>query len=236
MEPEVCRTPGHEGASLRTLRVRALGMRSYEMVWDAMREFTRTRGEEVEDELWLVEHPAVFTLGQAGRSEHVISPGRVPVVRSDRGGQVTFHGPGQLVAYALVDLRRARRGVGDFVHGLEESVIGLLRPAGLDAARRPGAPGVYLNGAKVAALGLRVRRGRTYHGLAVNVSLDLAPFSRIDPCGFPGLEVTRLADHGVGWTVEETGRRLAASLAAQIGCRAVFEPGDALPSAAPGRL
>ena len=195
-----------------------------------MREFTEFRAGATEDELWLVQHRAVFTLGQAGRREHLILPGAVPVVQSDRGGQVTFHGPGQLVAYTLVDLRRARIGVREFVHALEESVIGLLRPTGLRAARRPGAPGVYLDGAKIASLGLRVRRGCTYHGLALNVSVDLEPFSRIDPCGFPGLAVTRLSDHGVDWTVEEAGRRLASSLAARLGRRADFEPvADARP-------
>ena len=194
-------------------------MRSYVPVLDAMREFTEARTGGSEDELWLVEHLPVFTLGQAGRREHLRSPREVPVVESDRGGQVTFHGPGQLVAYVLVDLRRARIGVKDFVHTLEDSVIEALLPAGLGAARRPGAPGVYLDGAKIASLGLRVRRGCTYHGLALNLSVDLEPFSRIDPCGYPGLAVTRLADHGVSWTVEEAGERFARSLAGRLGRR-----------------
>ena len=194
-------------------------MRSYVPVLDAMREFTEARTGGSEDELWLVEHLPVFTLGQAGRREHLLSPREVPVVESDRGGQVTFHGPGQLVAYVLVDLRRARIGVKDFVHTLEDSVIEALLPAGLGAARRPGAPGVYLDGAKIASLGLRVRRGCTYHGLALNLSVDLEPFSRIDPCGYPGLAVTRLADHGVSWTVEEAGERFARSLAGRLGRR-----------------
>ena len=219
------------GPPRQVLRVRSLGVRPYEAVLDAMREFTRVRADEsdIDDELWLVQHPAVFTLGQAGRREHLLSTGEVPVVRSDRGGQVTFHGPGQLVAYALVDLRRARLGVRDFVHLLEESVIELLRPTGLRAQRRAGAPGVYLGGAKIAALGLRVKRGCTYHGLALNVSVPLEPFSRIDPCGFPGLAVTRLSDHGVGWTVEEAGRHLAESLAGLLGCRADLESAGELP-------
>ena len=194
-------------------------MRSYVPVLDAMREFTEARTGGSEDELWLVEHLPVFTLGQASRREHLLSPREVPVVESDRGGQVTFHGPGQLVAYVLVDLRRARIGVKDFVHTLEDSVIEALLPAGLGAARRPGAPGVYLDGAKIASLGLRVRRGCTYHGLALNLSVDLEPFSRIDPCGYPGLAVTRLADHGVSWTVEEAGERFARSLAGRLGRR-----------------
>ena len=194
-------------------------MRSYVPVLDAMREFTEARTGGSEDELWLVEHLPVFTLGQASRREHLLSPREVPVVESDRGGQVTFHGPGQLVAYVLVDLRRARIGVKDFVHTLEDSVIEALLPAGLGAARRPGAPGVCLDGAKIASLGLRVRRGCTYHGLALNLSVDLEPFSRIDPCGYPGLAVTRLADHGVSWTVEEAGERFARSLAGRLGRR-----------------
>ena len=202
-------------------------MRPYETVLNAMREFTEARAGETGDELWLVQHPPVFTLGQAGRRDHLLSPGEVPVVQSDRGGQVTFHGPGQLVAYALVDLRRARIGVRDFVHVLEESIIEILHPVGLRGARRPGAPGVYLDGAKIASLGLRVRRGCTYHGLSINVSVGLEPFSRIDPCGFPGLAVTRLSDHGVGWTVEEVGERLSHSLANLLGRRVGNEhPGE----------
>ena len=201
-------------------------MQPYRAVLDAMREFTAMRSAGAEDELWLVQHPAVFTLGQAGRREHLLAPGGLEVVPSDRGGQVTYHGPGQLVAYPLVDLRRARIGVRDFVHLLEESVIETLRPLGLHAARRSGAPGVYVDGAKIASLGLRVRRGCTYHGIALNVSVALEPFSRIDPCGFPGLAVTRLADHGVGWEVDEAGRRVARSMARLLGRRAAFRPAD----------
>lgn len=216
------------GVPSGVLHVRAFGMQSYGATVEAMREFTWSRDEMVGDELWLVEHPDVFTLGQAGRIEHVLSPGEIPVVRSDRGGQVTFHGPGQLLAYALVDLRRARRGVRGLVHALEQSVIDILLPVGLSASRRPGAPGVYLNGAKVASLGLRVSRGRTYHGLAINVRVNLDPFSWIDPCGFPGLAVTRLSDHGVSWTVGEAGSRFATAFAAQLQRQIVFEPASDL--------
>lgn len=205
-------------------------MRPYETVLKAMREFSEVRTGGTEDEVWLVEHLPVFTLGQAGRREHLISPRQVPVVQSDRGGQVTYHGPGQLVAYVLIDLKRARIGVKDFVHTLEDSAIGILSPAGLAAERRPGAPGVYIGGAKIAALGLRVRRGCTYHGLALNVSVDLEPFSRIDPCGFPGLPVTRLSDHGVDWSVEEAGERLARSLAERLGRRMDIEHIDQAPT------
>ena len=205
-------------------------MRPYETVLNAMREFSAARTGGTEDEVWLVEHLPVFTLGQASRREHLISPREVPVVQSDRGGQVTYHGPGQLVAYVLVDLRRARTGVKDFVHTLEDGAIDVLFSAGLRSARRPGAPGVYLDGAKIASLGLRVRRGCTYHGLALNVSVDLEPFSRIDPCGFPVLPVTRLSDHGVDWTVEEAGARLARSLAGRLGRRMDVEHIDEAPT------
>ena len=177
-----------------------------------MRAFTNARTGDSPDEIWLVEHPPVYTLGQAGRRGHVHAPGRIPVAATDRGGQVTYHGPGQSVVYVLVDLRRLGIGVRGFVHDLEQAVIDAVRRAGVAAARRPRAPGVYVNGAKLAALGLRVRRGCTYHGLAVNVDLDLAPFRGIDPCGYADLEVTRLRDLGVGWTVEETGERVAREL------------------------
>ena len=181
-----------------------------------MRAFTDARGGDSPDEVWLVEHPPVYTLGLAGRREHVHAPGRIPVVTTDRGGQVTYHGPGQAVVYVLVDLRRLGRGVRGFVHGLEQAVIDAVGRAGVVAARRPGAPGVYVNGAKLAALGLRVRRGCTYHGVAVNVDLDLAPFRGIDPCGYADLEVTRLHDLGVDWSVRETGERVAREVMAQV--------------------
>ncbi|ESQ17512.1 MAG: hypothetical protein N838_00135 [Thiohalocapsa sp. PB-PSB1] len=159
-----------------------------------MRRFTDQRDSRSDDQLWLLEHPPVFTLGQAGRLEHVRSPGDIPVLQTDRGGQVTYHGPGQLVAYLLLDLRRAGIGVKRLVHLLEESVITLLAEQGIDASTRLGAPGVYVNSAKIASIGLRVRRGCCYHGIALNVDLDLEPFQRINPCGYPGLQVTRLID------------------------------------------
>lgn len=177
--------------------VRELGRADYEPTWRAMQAFTRERGAETGDELWFVEHPAVFTLGLAGREEHVLDAGDTPVVRIDRGGQVTWHGPGQLVAYPLIDLRRAGYGVKALVQRLEQSVIDLLAANGVAASRRAGMPGVYVNGAKVAAVGLRVARGCSYHGIAMNVTADLAAFSRINPCGYPGLAATRLVDLGV---------------------------------------
>jgi lipoyl(octanoyl) transferase len=175
------------------LTVRRLGRREYAPVVDRMREFTETRTAATRDEVWLLEHPPVFTLGRAALAEHVLDPGPVPVVRTDRGGQVTYHGPGQLVIYPLLDLRRHGLGVRHFVSLLEGCVIELLAGYGIAAGRRAGAPGVYVGGEKIAALGLRVRRGCSYHGISLNVDMDLAPFTRIHPCGYPGLRVTQLA-------------------------------------------
>ena len=177
-----------------------------------MQEFTRARGPEAPDQLWLVEHPPVYTLGLAGRAEHVLAPGDIPVVKTDRGGQVTYHGPGQVVAYPLVDLKRAGYGIREMVRRLEQAVIDLLEGYAIPGERRAGMPGVYVGGAKIAAVGLRVSRGCTYHGLSLNAHLDLEPFSRIDPCGYPGLASTRLADHGVGDNVGLVRDKLAQSL------------------------
>jgi lipoyl(octanoyl) transferase len=177
-----------------TLRVYRLGRRGYEPVWRAMQSFTDTRDDDTVDELWLVEHPPVFTQGQAGKAEHVLAPGDIPVIPVDRGGQVTYHGPGQIVAYPLVDLKRLGVGVKEFVHRIEETIIRVLARYGVQGERVEGAPGIYVDGAKIASLGLRVRRGCSFHGLAFNVDMDLEPFSRINPCGFAGLEVIRLSD------------------------------------------
>jgi lipoyl(octanoyl) transferase len=178
------------------LLVRRLGLCEYVRTWRAMQAFTDGRGPETPDELWLLEHSPVYTLGQAGRPEHVLDAGGIPVIRVDRGGQVTYHGPGQLVVYVLVDLRRAGFGVKRLVHLLEQSVINLLAGYGIDSAARPDAPGVYVGDAKIAALGLRVRKGCSFHGLALNVAMDLEPFSRINPCGYSGLAVTQISDLG----------------------------------------
>ena len=177
-----------------TLRVCRLGRRGYEPVWRAMQSFTDTRDDDTVDELWLVEHPPVFTQGQAGKAEHVLAPGDIPVIPVDRGGQVTYHGPGQIVAYPLVDLKRLGVGVKEFVHRIEETIIRVLARYGVQGERVEGAPGIYVDGAKIASLGLRVRRDCTFHGLAFNIDMDLEPFSRINPCGFAGLEVIRLSD------------------------------------------
>jgi lipoyl(octanoyl) transferase len=200
-----------------TLLVRRLGLQPYEPVWEAMRAFTDKRTPTTPSELWLLEHRPVFTLGQAGRDEHVRSPGAIPVVRSDRGGQVTYHGPGQLVAYLLLDLRAAQLGVRPLVTLLERTLVGLVAELGIAAEARPDAPGVYVGGRKIASLGLRVRRGCSYHGVALNVDLDLEPFSRIDPCGFAGLAVTSLRDLGASVCVGEVGGRYAARLAEALG-------------------
>jgi lipoyl(octanoyl) transferase len=196
--------------------VRSLGRADYEPVWRAMQEFTRTRGPQTADELWFVEHPSVFTLGLAAKPEHVLDPGTIPVVRIDRGGQVTWHGPGQLVAYVLLDLRRAGYGVKDLVRRLEQSVIELLAGYGLEAGRRTGMPGVYVGGAKIAAVGLRVSRGCSFHGIALNVDPDLGAFARINPCGYPGLAATRLADLGVRDTMNLVQQRWRATLASAL--------------------
>ena len=175
------------------LIVRDLGTREYQPVWAAMQEFTNQRGADTDDELWLVEHPPVFTQGQAGKPEHLLAPGGIPVIQVDRGGQVSYHGPGQIVAYPLLDLRRRGIGVRQLVTGIEAALIAVLKIYGVEASARADAPGVYVNGEKIASLGLRIRRGCSFHGLAFNISMDLEPFGRINPCGFEDLPVTHLS-------------------------------------------
>lgn len=187
---------------------RRLGRVAYEPTWRAMQASNLARTAQSEDQIWLVEHPPVFTLGLAGRRDHVLAPGDIPVVCTDRGGQVTYHGPGQAVCYILMDLRRAGFGVRELVRRLEQSLIGTLADYGIEGVRRAGMPGVYVGQAKVAAIGLRVARGGTYHGIALNVDMDLEPFSRIDPCGYPGLAATRLADLGVRDSIHQAHQKL----------------------------
>ena len=175
--------------------VRRLGLVAYEPTWRAMQEFTDRRDASTCDEIWFAEHPPVFTLGLNAGREHVLAPGDIPVVPIDRGGQVTYHGPGQLLIYPLLDLRRKQLGARDLVVALEQTIIAYAAGLGIAAVGRRDAPGVYVNGAKLASIGLRIRRGASYHGLALNVALDLEPFQRINVCGYPGLTVTRLADH-----------------------------------------
>jgi lipoyl(octanoyl) transferase len=182
-----------------------------------MQRFTDERGPGTRDELWFLEHPPVFTQGLNGRPEHLLAPGDIPVVRIDRGGQVTYHGPGQLVVYPLLDLRRLGIGVRELVVALERAVAGLAREQGIDAAGRRDAPGVYSGGRKLASLGLRVRRGASYHGLALNVDMDLEPFRRINPCGYQGLEMTQLAELGARLTVREAATQLAPRLCEELG-------------------
>jgi lipoyl(octanoyl) transferase len=188
-----------------------------------MQAFTDGRSAQTADEIWLTEHPPVYTLGLAGRREHLLRANDIPVIKVDRGGQVTYHGPGQLVAYLLFDLRRAKLGVREMVRRIEGAVITWLASRDVHAHGKTSAPGVYVtrhgSEAKIAALGLRVRNGCTYHGVAVNIDMNLAPFADIDPCGYPGLAVTQLADFGVRSTVADAGRTLAPLLAAAMGTR-----------------
>ncbi len=174
--------------------VRTLGRQPYHRVWQAMRAFTDKRTDDTRDEIWLLEHDPVFTLGQAGKKEHLIAPGEIPVIETDRGGQVTYHGPGQLVAYCLIDIKRMSLGVRPFVRGIENSLIKLLADYQISAHIKEGAPGVYVDQAKIGSIGLRVRRGRSYHGLSLNVDMSLEPFARINPCGYQNLKMTQIKE------------------------------------------
>jgi lipoyl(octanoyl) transferase len=207
--------------SSRTLIIRRLGPRDYLPTWRAMREFTDQREEETLSELWVVEHPPVFTQGQAGKAEHLLGTGDIPVVQTDRGGQVTYHGPGQLVIYLLISLREAGLGIRRLVTVMENAIIGLLAQHGIDAQARADAPGVYVDNRKIASLGLRVRRGCTYHGLALNVSNDLEPFQRINPCGHAGLEVTSTRLLGISEDREALAAELVQLLCEGLGYRAI---------------
>ncbi len=192
--------------------VKRLGCVEYEPTWRAMQAFNETRGAETPDEIWLCQHPPVFTLGLAGKPEHLLRDIGVPVVKIDRGGQITYHGPGQIVAYLLFDLRRRKLMVRELVSRMEQAAIDVLAEYGVSAVRLAGAPGVYVDGAKIAALGLRVKNGCCYHGLAVNVDMDLAPFAAINPCGYEGMAVTQLRELCAGATVSTVSDRLIAHL------------------------
>lgn len=192
--------------------VRSLGLHDYEPLWRDMQQFTETRSSLTPDEIWFTEHPPVFTLGLNASREHLLTPGDIPVIQVDRGGQVTYHGPGQLMVYPLIDLKRAGLGVRDLVTGLEQTVVDLLGDFDIEAASRKDAPGVYVEGRKVASVGLRVRRGGSYHGMALNIDMDLEPFSRINPCGFSDLEVTDLTALGIGESRTEIQARVQAHL------------------------
>lgn len=203
--------------------VRELGLVDYQPTLEAMRRFTDKRDDQTPDEIWLLEHPPVFTQGQAGKAEHVLAAGDIPVVQVERGGQVTYHGPGQLVAYLLLDLRRLGIGVRELVTLIERSLVDVLGEYGIQAAPRPDAPGVYVQDAKIASLGLRVRRGCSFHGLALNVDMDLRPFGRINPCGYAGLRMTQMADLlDAKPTLSQVGERLQCVLRSHLGYTAGF--------------
>ena len=199
--------------------VRRLGLADYATAYEAMRRFTAGRGAATADELWVLEHPRVYTAGIAARQEHFAKQSAIPLVRADRGGQVTYHGPGQAIVYTLVDLERRRLTVRGMVALIEQAVIDLIARSGVSAERKPGAPGVYVEGAKIAALGLRVRRGSCYHGVALNVDMDLAPFADIDPCGYPGLAVTQTSALGVPGDAQQLGEALASGIAELLEAR-----------------
>ena len=204
--------------AIPALLQRELGLVDYGPTLRAMQDLTDSRTPEDPDQLWLLQHPRVFTQGQAGKAEHVLAPGDIPVIQVDRGGQVTYHGPGQWVLYLMIDLRRRSWGVRDLVDMIERSIVLLLADYAIDAAPKAKAPGVYVNGAKIASLGLRVRRGCSYHGLSLNVDMDLEPFQRINPCGYQGLQVTSMARLLPVGTVDmdDVGRRLLAVVGKQL--------------------
>lgn len=215
--------------------VRALGRQPYVPVWRAMQAFTDARDAATVDELWLLEHDPVFTLGQAGKPEHVLAAGEIPLLAVDRGGQVTYHGPGQIVAYPLVDLRRLGLGVREFVCRIEQAMIDVLAEWNILGQRRVGAPGIYVGDAKIGALGLRVRRGCSFHGLAFNVAMDLEPFRRINPCGYAGLQVTAMLDLGGPSDPTRVAPRLIEALSTQLGLTPQFHPDSVVPAPASAR-
>ena len=200
------------------LIVRDLGEQPYLETWEAMKSFTASRDASTPDELWLLEHPRVYTQGQAGKAEHILAPGDIPVILVDRGGQVTYHGPGQLVVYLMIDLTRHRLGIRSLVDVIEQAIVRTLAGMGVAAAPRPDAPGVYVEQAKIASLGLRVRRGCSFHGLALNLDMDMEPFRRINPCGYAGLRMTQLSEHvSEPVDVAQVEQQLAAVLRKRLG-------------------
>jgi lipoyl(octanoyl) transferase len=203
------------------LQVRVLGRQPYEPTWRRMQSFTDQRNAETVDEIWLLEHEPVFTQGQAGKAEHLLNPGDIPVVQVDRGGQVTYHGPGQLLAYLMIDLRRRKLGVRDMVSLMERAVVNVLSDYGVQAYPKPDAPGVYVEGEKICSLGLRVRRGATFHGLALNIDMALEPFLRINPCGYAGLSMTQLSRYEPAVDTGRVGEQLLNYLIDEIGYTSV---------------
>ena len=199
-----------------TVTIKHLGVVDYEATWHAMQAFTAQRGAATNDEIWLLQHPPVYTQGLAGKPEHLLTKPAIPVVKTDRGGQITYHGPGQIVGYVLFDLKRKGIGVKDLVKRIEQSIIDVLQSYGIAAERKLGAPGVYVKGAKIAALGLRVKNGCSYHGLALNVAMDLTPYGAINPCGYAGMEVTDLATLGVRVSINDVMTTLSQHLVTQL--------------------
>lgn len=199
-----------------TVTIKHLGVVDYEATWHAMQAFTAQRGAETNDEIWLLQHPPVYTQGLAGKPEHLLTKPAIPVVKTDRGGQITYHGPGQIIAYVLFDLKRKGIGVKELVKRIEQSLIDVLQSYGIAAQRKLGAPGVYVKGAKIAALGLRVKNGCSYHGLALNVAMDLTPYGAINPCGYAGMEVTDLATLGVRVSINDVMTTLSQHLVTQL--------------------
>ena len=215
-----------EAGADQLLIVRELGMQSYVPVWQAMQKFTDERQVDTPDELWLLQHEPVFTQGQAGKAEHLLFPGQIPVVQVDRGGQVTYHGPGQLVGYLLFDIGRRGMGSRELVSRIEQALVALLADYGVTAQARADAPGVYVGDAKIASLGLRIRKGRSFHGLSLNIDMDLEPFGRINPCGYQGLAMTQLTHFAPAVGVDEVAQRLQQRLVAVMGYQSVkFERG-----------
>ncbi|HET8708632.1 MAG TPA: lipoyl(octanoyl) transferase LipB [Pseudomonadales bacterium] len=200
----------------KTLIVRTLDRVDYEPAWQRMKALTDTRGPDSADEIWLLEHPPVFTQGQAGKPEHVLAPGNIPVIPIDRGGQVTYHGPGQLVGYLMLDLRRLNIGARQLVTHIENALIELLKQFAVNAVARADAPGVYVGEKKIASLGLRIRKGCSYHGLALNTCMDLAPFSRINPCGYAGMQVTQLSEYAAVNNTQQLHRPLIEAFLQQL--------------------
>ncbi len=199
------------------MQIRVRGQQPYDLIYEEMKQFTIERKDDTPDEIWLLEHPPVYTQGQAGKPQHVLNPGNIPIVQSDRGGQVTFHGPGQLVVYVLFDLRRRKLGIKTLVCNLEKTIINTLMAFGITAQTRCGAPGVYVEERKIASIGLRVKNGCTYHGIALNVAMDLTPFKGINPCGFPELQMTQIKNYVNNITMSAVQNQMIDDLIKQFG-------------------
>lgn len=227
----VIKDPKEKGlvSQVLNLNIRKLGRQDYESVWQAMKSFTEKRTSDTTDELWFLEHNPVFTQGQAGKAEHVLAPASIPVIKVDRGGQVTYHGPGQLVVYLLLDVKRSQQGPRAVVTAIEQAIIKLLQSYNVNAYAKPEAPGVYIGDAKISSLGLRFKKQRSYHGLSLNLDMDLEPFSRINPCGYEGLAVTQLIDHVEQLDKESVSDRLLQCLMEELTYNSVKNESHDLP-------